>query len=83
MSEKDTKRTKDAKTASKTTCINHVLADRYYSLLKYIKISSEDGLLSNPKASQISVRNYAWDSFKTCSSTSLMSCCCLWMPILL
>ena len=31
MSEKDTKRTKDAKTASKTTCINPVSADKYYS----------------------------------------------------
>ena len=56
MNEKDTKRTKDAKTASKTTCINPVLADKYYSLLKYIKISSEDRLRPDPEISQISTR---------------------------
>ena len=54
MDGKDTKRTKDAKTTSKTTCINPVSADRYYSLLKYIKISSEDRLEPDPEISRIS-----------------------------
>lgn len=34
MDEKDTKRTKDAKYASKTSCIKTVLADESYSLYR-------------------------------------------------